>query len=243
MTDEKPPARSIRARVRAEMTEEIKQVALGHLARDGSALSLRAVARDMGMVSSAIYRYFPSRDELLTALIIDAYESLGETAETADRDADRQDAYLARWFSVGHAIRRWALARPAEYALIYGSPIPGYSAPVDTVAPATRTLAAMARCVADAEAAGKVKEPDSAIALPPTENADYAAELRAVASALGFAEDSKVIERFLSAVTHVFGAVNFEVFGRLNNAIDQRGEWFDRQLRLLATTMGINPQQ
>lgn len=243
MSDAKAPARSLRARVRAEMTEEIKKIALDHLARDGSALSLRAVARDMGMVSSAIYRYFPSRDELLTALIIDAYDSLGEAAETADRDVDRQDAYLTRWFTVGHTIRKWALARPAEYALIYGSPIPGYSAPMDTVAPATRTLVAMARCVAEAEAAGKLREPDPAVALPATENADYAAELRAAASTLGFAEDSKVIESFLSAVTHVFGAVNFEVFGRLNNAIDQRGEWFDRQLLQMAIAMGIAPRQ
>jgi len=239
MSAEKAP--SIRARVRAEMTEEIKRVALAHLARDGSALSLRAVARDMGMVSSAIYRYFPSRDELLTALIIDAYDSLGEAAETADGNVDRRDAYAARWFTVGHTIRRWALAHPAEYALIYGSPIPGYQAPEDTIGPAVRAMAALARAVAEAEAAGKLHTAEYGTL--PTENAAYAAELRTAAAGLGFAEDSRIIERFLGAVTQLFGAVNFELFGRLNNVVEERDEWFDRQLRELAVAMGLSPRR
>ncbi|GAA1996212.1 TetR/AcrR family transcriptional regulator [Catenulispora subtropica] len=237
------PAPSIRARVRAEMTDEIKRVALEHLARDGSALSLRAVSRDMGMVSSAIYRYFPSRDELLTALIIDAYNSLGDAADAADGEVDRRDAYAARWFTVGHTIRRWALAHPAEYALIYGSPIPGYKAPEETIVPATRAIATLARVVAEAEAAGRLRTPQGADATVPTENADYAAELRVVAASLGFAEDSWVVERFLGAVTHLFGAVNFELFGRLNNVVNERSEWFDRQLRELAASMGLSPRR
>jgi len=223
------------------MIEEIKRVALEHLARDGSALSLRAVARDMGMVSSAIYRYFPSRDELLTALILDAYNDLGEAAEHADGDVDRRDAYLARWFAVCHTIRRWAISRPAEYALIYGSPIPGYKAPMETVAPAVRAMFAMARCIAEAEAAGKIREADMVTTIPATENSTYAEELGTAAVALGFAEDSRVAERFLGAMTQVFGAVNFELFGRLNNVFTERGEWFDRQLRESAAAMGLNP--
>src|SRR5665213_1175387 len=94
------PARTARDRARIELTEEIKTVARRHLAEQGSAaLSLRAVAREVGMVSSAVYRYFPSRDELLTALIIDAYDAVGGQAEAADRDSyDRGVA--ARWMNV-----------------------------------------------------------------------------------------------------------------------------------------------
>ena len=66
------------------MIDEIKAIARQHLATDGANLSLRAVARDMGMVSSAIYRYFPSRDDLLTALILDAYNALGAAVEAAE---------------------------------------------------------------------------------------------------------------------------------------------------------------
>src|SRR5438132_1796502 len=115
--------RTARDRARAELTEEIKAVARRHLAEEGSAaLSLRAVAREVGMVSSAVYRYFPSRDDLLTALIIDAYDAVGEHAEAAER-ASRNRGIAVRWLTVCEAIRAWALANPHEYALIYGSPV------------------------------------------------------------------------------------------------------------------------
>src|SRR5690348_15569859 len=130
-------AASIRARVRAEMIDEIKATARRHLAVDGANLSLRAVARDLGMVSSAFYRYFASRDDLLTALIIDAYDALGDAAERAEAAADRADL-RGRWLTTCRAVRGWALDHPPEYALIYGSPVPGYRAPQDTIPPATR---------------------------------------------------------------------------------------------------------
>src|SRR5688500_4847181 len=99
-------APSIRARVRAQMTDEIKDIARQHLATDGANLSLRAVARDLGVVSSALYRYFASRDDLLTALILDAYNSLGEAVETAEKAVPRKDL-SGRWLAVCHAVRDW----------------------------------------------------------------------------------------------------------------------------------------
>src|SRR5947207_27591 len=131
-------AASIRSRVRAEMIDEIKAVARRHLATDGANLSLRAVARDRGIVSSALYRYFAGRDDLLTALIIDAYNALGEAVEQADAAVARTDL-RGRWLAACQGVRDWALANPPEYALIYGSPVPGYKAPQDTIAPASRT--------------------------------------------------------------------------------------------------------
>src|SRR5689334_22940376 len=129
-------SRTARERVRAELIREITDIARRHLATEGATgLSLRAVAREMGMVSSAIYRYFPSRDDLLTALIIDGYNALGEAVERADADRPRDD-HRGRWLAICHAIRDWALTHPHEYALPYGSPVPGYPAPEDTVAPA-----------------------------------------------------------------------------------------------------------
>src|SRR5215469_13797377 len=109
-----------RERARAQLTREIKEEARRQLAQVGAdALSLRAVARELGLVSSALYRYFPSKDDLLTALIIDAYDTVGEVAETAMRAAGPQPS-RARWLAACHAIRAWALAHPHEYALIYG---------------------------------------------------------------------------------------------------------------------------
>ena len=87
------------------------------------------------MVSSAIYRYFPSRDDLLTALIIDGYNAIGEAAEQAEAACPAGD-FAGRWRAVGQAIRDWALAHPHEYALVYGSPVPGYRAPEQTIGPA-----------------------------------------------------------------------------------------------------------
>lgn len=131
-------AHSARARARIEVTAAIKDEARRQLAAEGAAkLSLRAVARELGMVSSALYRYFPSRDDLLTALIIDAYDSVGEAAETA-RDAASDAAPTPRWTAVCEAVRAWALAHPHEYALIYGSPVPGYVAPDTTIPAASR---------------------------------------------------------------------------------------------------------
>src|ERR1700733_1188918 len=98
-------ARTVRERARTELTREIKEEARRQLADAGAdGLSLRAVARELGMVSSALYRYYPSRDELLTALIIDAYDAIGEAAERA---AAAPAAGRGRWIAACHAIRDW----------------------------------------------------------------------------------------------------------------------------------------
>ena len=148
------------------MTDEIKAVARRHLATDGANLSLRAVARDMGMVSSALYRYFASRDDLLTALILDAYNSLGTAVETADAAVTDRSRLRERWLAAGRALRGWALARPAEYALLYGSPVPGYAAPADTIAAAVRTTVVLARILSDGFASGAVTRPGLESSVP-----------------------------------------------------------------------------
>lgn len=153
--------RGARERARVEVTAAIKDEARRQLAAEGAAkLSLRAVARELGMVSSALYRYFPSRDDLLTALIVDAYDAVGAAAETALAAAPDPQDHPARWVALCSAVRAWALAHPHEYALIYGSPVPGYSAPMDTVGPASRVGLAMISIARDAHRA-------NGIALPP----------------------------------------------------------------------------
>lgn len=143
-------AQGARARARNEITAAIKDAARRQLAAEGAAkLSLRAVARELGMVSSALYRYFPSRDDLLTALIIDAYDSLGEAAETVHAAVPAAE-FTRRWTAVCEAVRGWALAHPHEYALIYGSPVPGYSAPMTTVPAASRVGLLLIAVVRDA---------------------------------------------------------------------------------------------
>jgi AcrR family transcriptional regulator len=213
-------AASIRARVRAEMTDEIKAVARRHLATDGANLSLRAVARDLGMASSAVYRYFASRDELLTAMIIDAYDALGGTAEASVSGSGFTDRFL----SVCHSVRDWALAHPHEWALIYGSPVPGYQAPRDTVGPAIRVILVIGRLVADASAAGEATAGEP-IGGKLGDDLAYVAEKTAPGT------PPQLIARAIGAWIHLCGAVSAELFGQLNNTIEARRDFFELQMR------------
>jgi AcrR family transcriptional regulator len=256
------PASSIRARVRAEMIDEIKTIARQHLASEGANLSLRAVARDLGVVSSALYRYFASRDDLLTALILDAYNALGAAVEAADAAVDPDDL-TGRWLTVCHTVRDWALATPHEYALIYGSPVPGYQAPTDTVAAATRSVgvlggilqhdalrrrarAAGGRAAGGRAAGGRAAGGSAKAAAGRGRTPADAALPPAVAETVTFIGERicpdvepPVLARGLGAWIQLFGHVSFELFGQLNNAVIDRREFFDHQMRAQATYVGI----
>ncbi|HEY2076429.1 MAG TPA: TetR/AcrR family transcriptional regulator [Streptosporangiaceae bacterium] len=231
------PAPSIRARIRAEMIDEIKAVARRHLAAEGANLSLRAVARDMGMVSSALYRYFASRDDLLTALILDGYNALGDAVESADAAVTDRGQLRARWLSATRAVRDWALANPAEYALLYGSPVPGYAAPQDTIAAAARTPVVLAGILTDGYASGTVTGPGFAPsgAGPEAVRADLARTRDGIAPGL----PEELLHAGLTSWLQLFGVVSFELFGQFNNVIDARAEFFDQQMELMADLMGI----
>ena len=152
--------RTARERVREEMTAEILAVAREHVAREGAAaLSLRSIARDLEMAPSALYRYFDGRDALLSALILTAYESLADEAERAADDAARRGGGgdAERWLAVPRSLRAWALAHPHEWGLIFGTPVPGYEAPEDTVEPYVRVAAAMVRPLVAAAAAARLR--------------------------------------------------------------------------------------
>jgi AcrR family transcriptional regulator len=214
------------------MTEEIKNAARRQLAADGANLSLRAIAREMGMVSSAIYRYFASRDDLLTALILDAYNALGEAAEQADRTADWDD-YPGRWLAVTRAIREWAVASPHEYALIYGSPVPGYIAPEDTVLPSIRPVVVLGGILEDAYQAGRLTQELPAPAPSLRE------ELAVVAQGVAPTVSESIMARGLIAWTELFGAISFELFGRFKNTITDLEAWYEHQSRDMAAYLGL----
>ncbi|SCG51043.1 TetR/AcrR family transcriptional regulator [Micromonospora humi] len=225
-------APSLRARVRAGMIEEIKAVARRHLATDGADLSLRAVARDLGMVSSAIYRYFPSRDDLLTALILEAYDALGDAVEAADAAAD-QDDLRGRWHAAGRAARTWALAHPAEYALLYGSPVPGYAAPDDTVAPAQRPPMTLLGILRDGVATGRLAAPGEDLPEP------LRGDVADLVDQTGVALPPALMARGMAGWTQLFGLISFELFGRINRALPHRDEYFDHQIGLMADLIGL----
>ncbi|WP_323095506.1 WHG domain-containing protein [Intrasporangium sp. YIM S08009] len=207
-----------RARNRMAIEADILRVARQHLATSGAAaLSLRAVARDLGMVSSGIYRYVESRDELLTRLIVDGYTSLAAAVTTAHDDIDPDDLG-GRWEAVAHALRAWALEHPHDFALLYGSPVPDYTAPADrTTEPGTAVLALVTRIVDGAARAGR--GPTLAPALERLADAGVGAFLQDDFFA-GTAIEAGALAQGLSAWTLVLGAVTSEVFDQLGPVPD-----------------------
>jgi AcrR family transcriptional regulator len=224
-------ARGARARARIEVTAAIKDEARRQLAEEGAAkLSLRAVARELGMVSSALYRYFPSRDDLLTALIIDAYDSLGETAEAAHAKA-ADAGPVRRWTVVCEAVRDWALAHPHEYALIYGSPVPGYTAPATTVPAASRVGLLLIGIVRDAHQGAGVALPRLPAELEP--------EARRLAEDLAPDLPPAVVTALVAAWAQLYGLVGFEVFGQFNRLVEDREPFFRHAVAQLGHGVGL----
>lgn len=219
-----------RERARAELTREIKESARRQIAEAGaSSLSLRAVSRELGMVSSALYRYFPSRDALLTALIVDAFDAVGEVAEEVERELPARRGFAARWVALGTAVRSWAVANPHDYALIYGSPVPGYEAPVDTVDPAARVSLVALRLVADGVVAGEVN-PTVELSMPRATHG----ELAALRAGVGLAIPDEVLARTLLAWSAVLGAISYELFGHLHGIVADHDAYFGHQLERTA---------
>ncbi|GAA1420349.1 TetR/AcrR family transcriptional regulator [Streptomyces thermospinosisporus] len=223
--------RGARARARIEVTAAIKEEARRQLVAEGAAkLSLRAVARELGMASSAIYRYFPSRDDLLTALIIDAYDSLGEAAEAARTQASGEPP-ARRWAAICEAVRSWALAHPHEYALIYGTPVPGYTAPSTTIPAASRVALALIGILREARQESRLTPPALPDELTP-EAERMAAE---------FAPDlpPQVAVALVAAWAELFGLVGFEVFGQFHRVVEDRERFFRHAAARLADSVGL----
>lgn len=149
--------RPIRKNQIPHLQEAIKEVAWKQIAESGApALSLRAIARELKITAPAIYNYFPDRDALVTALIIDAFTSFGDWQLEA-RDSVPASHHAARMKAIGLAYRGWAHRYPQRYQLIFGTPIPGYKGPVEEILPSSaRSLSALVSVVEAMRKAGKL---------------------------------------------------------------------------------------
>jgi AcrR family transcriptional regulator len=225
--------RTARERARAELTREITDAARRQLAEVGAeGLSLRAVARELGMVSSALYRYFPSRDDLLTALITDAYRALGDAAEAADQPSEHP---TLRWRAACATVRGWARAHPHEYALIYGSPVPGYQAPRSTVAQAARVPLLLVGVLRDAWSAGLLTPPADRPPPGPT----LADQLHQLGHTIAPELPRSVLTCALIGWTQLFGMVSFELFGQLVGSVHPSDEFFAHTTARMAEFVGL----
>ncbi|GAA1242507.1 TetR/AcrR family transcriptional regulator [Prauserella halophila] len=228
-----PAHHTARERARAELTAEIKEEARKQLADKGAnGLSLRAVARELGMVSSALYRYFPSRDDLLTALIVDAYDALGDTLDAA---AASGDGPADRWRAAAFALRTWVSSHPHEYALLYGTPVPGYRAPQDTVAPAGRIPGCFLRIVHDAWQSAGMR---AGGAEPGEPLRTQARTITAALDLTGLPEE--VVLQAVDAWTQLFGTVALEFTGQFANTLDPADSYFARAVDVQLRTAGLD---
>jgi len=213
---------------RQHIEARIVELGRSHLVDHGAAgLSLRAIARDLGMVSSAVYRYVANRDELLTLLLVDAYSDLADAVDRA------RDAAAELWsddvVAIAHAVRDWAVAYPARWALLYGTPVPGYHAPPDrTVRAGTRVVGAMFDAIAAGIATGDIMLTNDTAPQP------MSSDFERIRREFGFPGDDPVVAKCFLLWAGVVGAVSLEVFGQYGaDTLTDARAMFDAQVRLL----------
>jgi AcrR family transcriptional regulator len=232
------PAATRRARQRQDTVAEIKALARRQLAEHGTgAVSLRAIAREMGTASSALYRYFASHDELISALCADAYDSVAD-AMAAARDAVPAGEHARRWRAVCDAYRQWSLDNPADFALIFGTPVPGYRAPGPATGPAASRFTAVPLEVFAAAVAAGAADP-ARTQMPPDLPAGVLLQDLLGRGRLSGASHLAAIT--ISAWASILGYLVAEIFGSLPQLITDPGRLWDAHLRTVMLGMGFAP--
>jgi AcrR family transcriptional regulator len=209
----------------AHLEEDIKETAWRQIAESGAAaMSLRAIARELGITAPAIYNYFPRRDDLVTALIVDAFTSLGES-QKAVIQALPEDDFPARLSALGLAYRDWAITYPQRYQLIFGTPIPGYEAPADVTDPAAAgSLVPLIETLQAIYSAGKLRVERFAEMKP---------ELKSMLEAWSRFTGGTDLEVLYSALviwSRVHGLMMLEIGKQMPSFITDPGEIFRREL-------------
>lgn len=236
-TEAKPLTR--RERLRRATVDEIKTLARRQLAEAGpGGLSLRAITREMGMSSSALYRYFSSQDDLVSALIVDAYHSVTAAMVAALGDQGSVDQ-VASMSTVFHAHRQWTRDSPSDFALIFGTPVPGYQAPAPVTGPAAgRYGAVMAKVYAAAV--------DSGAADPARAEVPESIQLGEAFSSLLEGTPSTYPPRqagiVMNAWASIIGFLMVETFGSLSTLIQDPDQLFDAHVRTVLLGMGFRPE-
>jgi AcrR family transcriptional regulator len=231
-----PPSR--RERLRAETTAEIKTVALGLMSSGGpGAITLRAIAREMGMTANAIYGYFPARDDLVSTLVKDVYTSLADAVETA-RDARPEEDPAGRILAWAGAFRDWALANPEGFRLIYGDPVPGYRPPEGGAAREAehRVCAGLTGLAAGAWPQAKRLHGDADFRWSDFEQ-QLVREVRE--SFPGLPPAALAIA--LRIWGHLHGLVSLEIYGHLRGQTTNPGKLYRNEIAHLIRSLGLTP--
>ncbi|MSP57170.1 MAG: TetR/AcrR family transcriptional regulator [Myxococcales bacterium] len=196
--------------------------------RGAAALSLGAIARALNVTTPALYRYFDGRDALVTSLVADAYEELGQTLEAAAESAPA--ALDQRFVALARAYRKWACASPQEYILIHGAIFPGYRAPIEVVAAAAlRSLHLFVDLLERAESLGKLRVPRA------YSNPEAVARLGPIARTLPIPMVATAYATWLS----LHGLVWEELLGRLPGGLGDDGALYELEAAAIAERLGL----
>lgn len=207
---------------RDSITAGILASARRQIAEKGAgALSMRAVARDVGLVSSAVFRYFPTREALITAMVLESYGRVGGVLERVPAGEP-----AARWAELARTLRSWALAAPHEFQLIYGTPIPGYVAPPETI-PAAE---AVARPFLEAAALGRPRPVAEGL------QGDFAALVGVIPGSTPASNSAAV-----AALAQLIGVISLELSGHLVGVVTDRDTWFSEIIASQVDVLGLVP--
>jgi len=241
-----PPATGTRrARHRAATVAEIKVVARRLLVEQGTAaLSLRAIAREMGVTAPALYRYFDGHEVLVEALAADFYNELSDSMEAAsaasqaDEPSDPGKQVAHRLMAAATSFRTWSVSHPAEFSLIFGTPIPGVDL-YDEDSPACiagqRFGLVFAAMFLELWAVRPFSVPDLSELDP-----RLVPQLDAYRQRLGVDLPLAVVYVFLSCWARIYGLVTMEVFGHLTFALDDAEPAFNTELAQIGRLMGVH---
>ena len=227
---------SRRERLRENTIEEIKSTARRQMAESGTtAVSLNAIARAMEISTPGLYRYFASRDDLVTALIADTYNDLADALEAAAIKIPGE-AYYERMMATVLAYREWALAHRVDFTLIYGNPIPGYHAPVEVTTPAAqRGFAAILRILTEADQAGALRPAAEYRQLPP--------ELRPAFQPIDGQPAPTVPETVLYfglvGWTRIHGMLMLELFNHIQPLMNNTTAFYQYEMKNLLNSVGL----
>jgi AcrR family transcriptional regulator len=221
-----------------EMQVNIKALARQQMAEGGTAsISLRGIARALDLTAPALYRYYPSAEDLITALIVDGFNGLADTLEAAEAESEGQPLQT-RLMSVLMAYRAWALAHPTDFQLIYGNPIPGYVAPADVTVPAVvRTFIPSVRLVELALRSGVLRPQAPYDRIPPQIEAHEAALI----AHAGYPIQTLSYHLVMILWSQMHGIIMLELYHHIGPNVADVEAFYCTTLHNLLAAMGLSP--
>ncbi|GFG65058.1 putative HTH-type transcriptional regulator [Mycobacterium kubicae] len=214
---------------RESIEQKVIELGRRQLARNGAAgLSLGDVVEELGVAPEDLYRHVASRDELLTLLLVDAYTELADTVDQA-RTETGADMWRDEVFAIAHAVRCWAVTHPSRWALLYGSPVPGYHAPPErTTGVGTRVVRAFFDAIGAGITMGDILLTNHVAPQP------MSSDFERIRHEFAFPGDDRLLAKCFLLWAGVVGAISLEVFGQYGpNTLTNPEAVFDMQMRML----------